>query len=546
MKTIVVFFYLSFIFSCQICMSQIESSEVNVAEDMPVFSSMDISVVNNEKYDPEKPNNIPTGTNINRFYDKYKYSLYELDENTKTISLKTDDYYNSKCGLVKNDILTLPMIFKNCNKGYYSKNIIFQLDASYGVFDYEKNMWIIPFIYNSISEPKSNIFIASKAGKYGIIDNKNTVIQDFVWDYINVYEDKNFAIVSFNRKYGVLNILNNKIVVPVMYESIEWIYGYGKFKVQLNKKYNVINVDNQLQFKTWYDEINYKEKRNYFVVKVDNKMGVIDGNDNVIVPIEYKFIKNYPYEDGSYLAQNKDGKYGCILLDGRISLPFEYDNIDYDSYNSKIISIKNNKCGIVVVNDGMPYEIVNCEYDSITVSGNSFIARKNGKFGLINQQGQKLTDFIYDNIIQTKVNDSYRQNTLFIGKIGQDISLIDPDGKLVSDKKYLSIAPIASPNESSYSGNNYYKFTDISKKCGLLNSLGMEVISATFTDIVALSNTHYLIVKSGSKYGIYSLLKNTFVVPAVYDQITNDKSTYYAFKGQDIFWLNDTWTPLKM
>ena len=61
-----------------------------------------------------------------------------------------------------------------------------------------------------------------------------------------------------------------------------------------------------------------------------------------ILPIEYKDIKTYPYNDGSFLAVNKDGKYGCVLINGKVSLPFEYDQIN-TSYSNSLKTTKNNK-----------------------------------------------------------------------------------------------------------------------------------------------------------------------------------------------------------
>jgi len=121
------------------------------------------------------------------------------------------------------------------------------------------------------------------------------------------------------------------------------------------QQYNLVVVRGNLKFKNWYNEMTPERGgRPRYIVKLNGKMGVIDDREAEIVPLTYNFISANPYNDGSYLAQNGDGKYGLINIDGKITLPFNYDNFQTQSYSGIAISSADNKCGLVKLNNGAP------------------------------------------------------------------------------------------------------------------------------------------------------------------------------------------------
>jgi len=120
--------------------------------------------------------------------------------------------------------------------------------------------------------------------------------------------------------------------------------------------------------------------------------GIIDNNDNIIIPFEYESIEDFI--DGKAKAK-KNGKCGYIDEQGQTLIPFEYDSIE-DFIDGKAKAKKNGKYGYI---DEQGQTLIPFEYDSIEdfIDGKAK-AKKNGKSGYIDEQGQTLIPFEYDSI----------------------------------------------------------------------------------------------------------------------------------------------------
>lgn len=176
----------------------------------------------------------------------------------------------------------------------------------------------------------------------------------------------------------------------------------------------------------------------YFVINKDNKWGVIDNNAKIVIQPTYDeaiiipnnkqdiFICTYDvnYEDGTYKTKVLDNKNKEIFK--------EYD---------KVVALENYD-----ENKNMWYE------------DNVLLVEKDGKYGLINLNGNKILDTVYDEIYTLK---------------GTKNSLI----------------------------------TVKEEKLGLVDNLGQEVIENKYEEIKSLGeDTKKYIVKENNKYGIYGIL----------------------------------------
>jgi hypothetical protein len=305
--------------------------------------------------------------------------------------------------------------------------------------------------------------------------------------------------------------------------------------VSNGSKYNIVDINNVPRFKKWYDEINIPSRaRNYYVVKNESKFGVIDDSEKEIVPIEYLEFASYPFSDGSYLARNKDGKYGFILIDGRITLPFEYDNLT-KKYNDNVVSVQNGKCGIVQVNAGVPYPIVTCNYDDIKGGNKTFIVEKGGKFGLLDLYGKIITPIEYQSL--DALDENSNDGIIFKAQKNGHFQLINEEGKTVGDD-FQDISPLVKTSGSYYYDTRftYMKAQIKSGKYCVLDKVGKVISKPLFDDIVA-ENENILIVKSKGKYGLYSLMDQKQIIDYDYDLIIKTKDNYFGFYGRKIDFL---------
>lgn len=121
---------------------------------------------------------------------------------------------------------------------------------------------------------------------------------------------------------------------------------------------------------------------------------------------EYRIIQNPPYRDQgglleetetscSLISVRKNGKVGLIDANNNIVVPFEYDDLFLICYNGILILRKKGKYGglyrhnLRSVAFNFQYEYLGCIYNM------SFNACLNGKWGLVKPGDVRLTDFKY-------------------------------------------------------------------------------------------------------------------------------------------------------
>ncbi len=507
------------------------SEEEIMEEEEPVFIDQSI--------EEEPPR--PTST-----YYTSKYQTQRIDDTYQWYYLKNNSSYTYKYGLLKNGEPILPMVFTRANQ--YSNDshfFVLGIGNNYGLFDLHNEKWSIPVQYEQLTFLNKGLYVASHAGGVGIVDNHNNTVVEFEWSSIQRLQDlENYVMVSTpssqgGSKKGVYSITARKLVVPCKYIQITKMNSVDYFHVKEGKKHNIISIHNEPRFKHWYDELHIPSMaRKLYIVKKDGKMGVVNESEKVVVPIEYMEISSQPYRDGSHLARNSKGKYGCMTLDGKETLPFEYDNITLQNYTNTAITMKNDKCGIVQVNDGVPFEIATCDYDGITKSQKGFIIEKGGKYGLMDLYGKETLPIEYSSI--KLVNAGSGSSNLYIAIKKGKWFLFNSSGKQVTQDSYSEIKIIPSKNgQRTYSYHapkySYLKAKKSNGKYIVIDKVGTLIDIPEFEEISG-ETKNLLMVKNNGKYGLYSILLNKQVLPFEYDQIivaATDKS--YGMIGNDFY-----------
>ncbi len=509
---------------------KVQREEVMIEEAPPAIEDAGIDV---EVVEEVKSYSSGAGGGNNR------YSYDRIDEVYSTVRDKLSNEY--KTGLSKNGVLILPIIFNGIetygNLYRNEKMIKIGLGSQMGLFDLKTEKWHMPLIYGSLDYLENGLFQAKLNGLYGIIDKESKVISDFKWQYMtNSGVDNYYIVTTQQNQYGILNIITDKLTVPAEYSSLSKVENSANYLVTKGSKKNLITIDNQPVFKNWYEEIITNSSRRNMIVKRNGLFGIVDENENIILPIEYPFIRSYPYNDGSYLALNKEGKYGCVLIDGRVTLPFEYDKMD-ESYSGSLLSTKNQKCGIVQVNQGLPTEIVTCDFDEIKSDRNTFLISKNKKYGVLDNFGKSLVPLIYDHIEIVQDDDYYGRNMLFIATKDGNVEILNKSGQASSTSKYKSIKKVIRSDDEYYRKIGALKFIGANNKVGLLDLSGQEILPATYDDVLSV-NANIVVYKLANKVGCYNFLSKKEIVKPEFDQIIFNKGTTYGIKGTDMYILN--------
>lgn len=174
-------------------------------------------------------------------------------------------------------------------------------------------------------------------------------------------------------------------------DDVEYI-SYNKkdyFLVKSGRYYKILQSNSNLSAKRQYSKMK-KLSSNKILVCVNKKYGVIDINENIIVPIKYKEFEQI----GNDLYKTKlNGYYGLKNSSNYAYLKDEYDSIKpfYDTFLIK----KEGKYGLVDIKGKM---IIDATYDKIVKKDEYIVAKKDKLYEIFNSSGEKITNEKYRKI----------------------------------------------------------------------------------------------------------------------------------------------------
>lgn len=238
----------------------------------------------------------------------------------------------------------------------FSQAITFKYDENtqlYGFVDSNDNYVVNP-IYKEfdLNFGCSGLYkIVDSRDKIGFISDKGNLIVQCKYDYVNRFES-GFAIVCYTNGrdayyYGLIDS-TGKEVIPVKYGRLDY---YPKDKVLVFAREPVsnlglLNLEGEVVISAQYAFRSKNISKGLWPVSKNNKFGVIDLKNQVVIPFEYRMIENFSDILDIAAAQKvENGKYGFIDRAGKLVIPFEYDNAWIS--NKYIIAKKNNKWGIL-------------------------------------------------------------------------------------------------------------------------------------------------------------------------------------------------------
>ncbi|GIZ14698.1 WG repeat-containing protein [Capnocytophaga catalasegens] len=378
-----------------------------------------------------------------------------------------------------------------------------QKDGKYGYIEEGKE--VIPPIYeDKLYNEHYRVVAKNSQGKYGIFDVNGTQLTDFKWDEV-VYQiytidvvrkdgkyvlhkfnadnkeieysfdeavafDEDWIIAKKNGKWGMVSLLEEKILIPYEYDTFE--EGSEYIFTKNGEKY-VIDFDNKYTVKPFNDSKKAKQKNNvfatydnvqqlddkHFIVTQNNKKGVINAQGKITVPIAFENVYDrdkdntvlvtkgneelegiYDYvigkellpckyyrildtDDIPYLIvgevrEKKGGEKNSVDFYSKKYEPISigvYDNADYRFFHTYLIVDKGGFTGVMDKNgkEIVPckYRIINYDYDLKAFK----VINHGGAYGLYDGNGKMHLPLEYDYIGHKAGNVIYRD---YEGKAG--------------------------------------------------------------------------------------------------------------------------------
>ena len=324
------------------------------------------------------------------------------------------------------------------------------------------------------------------------------------------------------RRYNGEQKLNMKKVFAVIITIIVIIMFFIGIKNILKKEQDNIAGFTEISYFTAYD---------------NGKWGVINSKgENIVDPI---------YEETIIVPNNKKDIFLCM-----------YDvNYTDGSYKTKVLNSKNEE----IFTTYTSVEAL-ANYDSSNNTWyvwNALKVQKDGKYGLINLDGNEIIGCEYDKIDTVKGI----KNSILIQK-DEKLGIVNATGNIIIEPKYIDIKPLTNEYTDGYivknSENNYgviginknqileCKYSDIKQVYGnnmyivkengkwkIINSDGTINTEISYDDVTSINNDN-LIVKNNNKFGIIGTDK-TEKAKVEYQELNYIFSDYYVAKKDGKF-----------
>lgn len=313
----------------------------------------------------------------------------------------------------------------------------------------------------------------------------------------------------------------NIIIITILLIIIIAIAGYfvAQRIQEENRKYEIETISE------------YK----YFVVKENDKYGVIDSKGNKIIEAKYENVKTpNPQKNVFICYENDETK---VINEKSKEIYTEYKNIeplrlknvfsDLMYEKSTLKYSKDDKYGIIDINGKKLTNAIYDEIDTLQTKEGELLVKKDGKYGVINIKGATLVKPQYDKIEADKFYEEesgYRKAGYIVSKTteeGYRYGYVNIQGKEIIEVKYNDLYRVAEVNS-----DDIYIICAENGKYGLLKN-DKKIIDNEYQSLVYNESNDTITALKGKKYGVIST-NGKVIVPIEYKQIDITGDYIYA------------------
>ena len=287
-----------------------------------------------------------------------------------------------------------------------------------------------------------------------------------------------------------------------------------------------------------------KADAEYFVLEKNDKYGVINKEGTVVIEPQYDGIKiPNPTQDTFICLVDANNDTWKAVDSSNNQKWTNYNNVDAISIKA-ITSLVPYEKTVLKYQEGNLYGLIDFEGNKITDAIYEDISsvdykegylkvKDQGNYGVINIKGTKIIETSYDDITSDGYYSEEKkyQDAGFILRIktddGYKYGYAKANGKIILDTNYNEITRITEIEDSK----NSYFITSLNGRYGLMKNSD-EVIANDFRSIDFDRTNNLLILQKNSTYGVYDLEGNC-IVPIDYNDIIVGGEYINAFKGEN-------------
>ena len=252
---------------------------------------------------------------------------------------------------------------------------------------------------------------------------------------------------------------------------------------------------------------NFKQKIdiNRFIERRNNKYGVVDSLNNIIIPFKYNYIE---FKNNRLIVRNKNLN-GLLSLDNKELIPMRYEFLLPRNHDRFILFKRASLNGLSDSNGNLILP-VKYKYISSTETDDFYITENDKKLnGVYSFNGENIIPEEY----KFYIVDNYK---IFAEKNNQPLIF---DLQNLNNTKYLEkdISFIETVRHYAW-GEMLFQIVKKQNKYGLINSQNETIIPTIYDELKSSENWRYFIFKKSNKMGLISI-NGKIIKQPIYDAI---------------------------
>ena len=297
----------------------------------------------------------------------------------------------------------------------------------------------------------------------------------------------------------------------------------------INKSLNKYNYE--IEKISEYKYYRYKENNNYGVIDKDGNKIINATYSGVIIPnLDKDIFICYTGKEGIVLNSKGEKLFSEYEKVMPIKLKNVADALNYEK--SVLIYYKDGKCGLM---DFKGRKITKNLYESIEnlqPTEGKLLVSKDNKKGVIDIKGNILVDTKYDVISSDNYfteDEDYKKSGFIIENITDDghrYGYVDYKGKTILEVKYNEIMRLPRKDKK-----DVYLIASENGKFGLYNNT-KEILKKDYQDIIYSETTNCVIFQKNQKYGVANLNGKIIIEPKN-EELIDDGVYFYAKSGTE-------------
>lgn len=379
-------------------------------------------------------------------------------------------------------------------------------------------------IYKSVKPARRGLVKFSENGKFGLKIGDSVICPaQYEWiDFNGMWVGKTTWIKKDGR-YGIL-LRNGQELIPCISEAplddIEFS-NRNLFRIKQNGKFGVISDSNTFLIPCIYDYLS--DDQQGFIVKIEQKTGFLNQQGIPVIPVEMDRIK--PLLRGSdLLLATKNGLTGIYELNGKEICPISLTGISpvtsafhnnsavmkrFSRPFSQYFVLKNQNGKEAILMTGINVILLDFRFQRICQrfhqeSGDVYIVKNKGKFGLADAGGRIVLKLQYDSLVFDCLDDnSGRPLTDFelVAQKRRKFTLIKADGQRLTESDYKAISAAGIYRHNLYRAQDESGFV-------LINHLGKVLSKQHFRHIGNYANDYAACIGPDGQFAYLDTLGN--------------------------------------